>query len=126
MEYLGIQFLEPVFLIFFIIPAVMLGLWLWRLVIRRGQVAKYLKDRTVPIKEKHRFLGQLSVWGFIILAILLLVIAMAGPAKILSVKDDTSVDLVIIQDGSASTRVRDLKPDRWQRSMMFLRTLTET
>jgi Ca-activated chloride channel family protein len=35
------------------------------------------------------------------------------------------VDLVILQDGSASMHVTDVRGDRWQRSMRFLRTLGE-
>jgi Ca-activated chloride channel family protein len=36
------------------------------------------------------------------------------------------VDLVILQDGSTSMRVKDVRGDRWQRSMRFLRTLGES
>jgi Ca-activated chloride channel family protein len=38
----------------------------------------------------------------------------------------TGVDLVILQDASASMYVRDVKPDRWQRSMRFLRVVAES
>ena len=36
------------------------------------------------------------------------------------------VDLVILQDASASMRVKDMQGDRWQRSMKFLRLLGDS
>lgn len=44
----------------------------------------------------------------------------------MSVVNENSVDLVIIQDGSASMYVKDVKPDRWSRSMSWIKTLVET
>ena len=38
----------------------------------------------------------------------------------------SGIDLVVLQDGSASMRVRDVQGDRWRRSMAFLRTLGES
>jgi hypothetical protein len=38
----------------------------------------------------------------------------------------SGIDLVVLQDGSASMRVRDVRTDRWRRSMTFLRTLGES
>jgi Ca-activated chloride channel family protein len=39
---------------------------------------------------------------------------------------DAGVDLIVLQDGSASMHVRDVGVTRWQRSMQFLRTLSES
>src|ERR671937_3155440 len=36
------------------------------------------------------------------------------------------VDLIVLQDGSASMHVTDVAPDRWQRSVRFLRVLAES
>jgi hypothetical protein len=36
------------------------------------------------------------------------------------------LDVVILQDGSASMRVKDVAGDRWQRSVHFLRTLGDS
>jgi Ca-activated chloride channel family protein len=38
----------------------------------------------------------------------------------------SGIDLVVLQDASASMRVRDVRNDRWRRSMAFLRTLGES
>ena len=67
----------------------------------------------------------LVFWGFLILAVASLVIALARP-QTLTFSDADPVDLIILQDGSASIRVTDVHPDRWQRSMKFLRTFVET
>lgn len=126
MGFNDIQFLEPGYLVLLFIPGLMFILWLWRLAIRRTAVAKYLTRRIIPTREKYLFFGPLVFWACLIMAISLAIIALSRPAKVMAVKSDASIDLVVIQDGSASTRVKDMKPDRWQRSMMFLRTLVET
>ena len=36
------------------------------------------------------------------------------------------MDLVLLQDGSASMRVKDVPGDRWQRSTRFLRMLGDS
>ncbi len=126
MSFNDIQFIEPGYLALLFIPGLMFILWLWRLAIRRTEVARYIKKRAVPIKEKYLFFGPLVFWACLIVALSLSILALSRPAKVMAVKNDTSVDLIVIQDGSASTRVRDVRPDRWQRSMIFLRTLIET
>jgi len=126
MIFSDIQFIEPGYLALLFIPGLMFILWLWRLVVRRTEVAGYLKKRFVPVKERYLFFGRLVFWACLIVAISLSILALSRPAKVMAVRGDTSVDLVVIQDGSASTRVMDVKPDRWGRSVIFLRTLVET
>ena len=53
------------------------------------------------------------------------ILALAKPQAVTSLVRTAGVDLVILQDGSASMHVTDVKGDRWQRSMRFLRTLGE-
>lgn len=126
MNFNDIQFIEPGYLALLFIPGLMFILWLWRLAARRTEVAAYLKNRIIPVEEKYLFFGPLTFWACLIAAILLSTLALSRPAKVMAVKSDTSIDLIVIQDGSASTRVRDIKPDRWQRSVMFLRILVES
>lgn len=126
MDFNDIQFLEPGYLALLFISGLMFILWLWRLVTRRTEVAAYLKNRIIPVKEKYLFFGPLIFWACLIAAISLSVLALSRPAKVMAIKNDTSIDLIVIQDGSASTRVRDVNPDRWQRSVMFLRILVES
>lgn len=121
-----VQFIEPGYLRLLVVPATALLLLIWRVVVRRSEIVRYQKNRIIPVSEKYLFFGRLLFWLMVIFAFAISIVALSRPAKIISVKNDTAIDLIILQDGSASMRVEDIKPDRWQRSMMFLRTLTET
>lgn len=122
----NLSFVEPAYLRLLAIPAFLFVLWLWRLIARRSNINKCLRERTVPVGEKYLFAGKLVFWLFLILALGFSILALSRPRSIITVSGDTSVDLVFIFDGSASMRVKDLKPDRWQRSMAWLRTMVET
>ncbi len=56
----------------------------------------------------------------------LVILALARPEARVSVGQTTGADFVILQDGSASMYARDVAPDRWQRSVRFLRAFAET
>ncbi len=122
----SLRFLNPIFLNLLVVPALILFLWLARLVIRRFNVKSYSFGRTVPLKEKYLFAGPMLFWLCIIASIACLIVAIARPQKVISVVNKSSIDLVIIQDGSASMYVKDVKPDRWGRSIAWTRTLVET
>jgi hypothetical protein len=51
---------------------------------------------------------------------------MARPTAAVPLVRSAGADVVILQDGSASMRVRDVRGDRWQRSIQFLRILGES
>jgi Ca-activated chloride channel family protein len=119
------RFAQPLFLWFFAVLGALALLWILRLVQRRHDVSRLQYSRIIPFPERFRFAGPLAFWGFLLLAVASAVIALALP-QTLTVSDADPVDLIIIQDGSASIRVTDVHPDRWQRSMKFLRTLVET
>ena len=51
---------------------------------------------------------------------------MARPTATVPLVRTAGADVVILLDGSASMRVRDVGADRWQRSVQFLRTLGES
>ena len=71
-------------------------------------------------------LGDLAFWLCLIAALGLVVVALARPVAVASMLRTSGVDLVILQDASASMRVRDVPQDRWRRSMRFLRTFGES
>ena len=119
------RFAQPLFLWFLTVPGVLALLWILRLVQRRQDVGRLQYSRIIPFPERFRFAGPLAFWGFLILAVAYATLALARP-QTLTVSDADPVDLIILQDGSASMRVTDVHPDRWQRSMKFLRTLVET
>ena len=84
-----------------------------------------MRRRQVPVDERIPFFGELLFWLFLMLAAGSAILALAKPQAVTSLVRTAGVDLVILQDGSASMHVTDVKGDRWQRSMRFLRTLGE-
>jgi Ca-activated chloride channel family protein len=121
-----IRFGEPVFLWLLIVPAVLFGLWMWQLGTRRRDARQYRVHRTLPHAERITALGGLPFWLCLTLAIASTVVALARPRALVSVVRSSGVDLVILQDGSASMHVQDVRGNRWQRSMRFLRVLGES
>lgn len=148
---LGIRFAEPDWLWALLVPGVLALLWAWQLVRRHAMVRAFGRARPAfafsfgeagtarggfgeagPAERIARF-GDLPFWISMLGALACTILALARPAVVTSVVRTGGVDLVILQDGSASMRVRDLagpahsgQVDRWERSMRFLRTLGES
>jgi hypothetical protein len=120
-----VRFGAPGFLPLLALPAGLLILWFWQLRRRRNDARAFLRRRQVPVDERIPFFGELLFWFFLILAAGSAILALARPQAVTSLVRTAGVDLVILQDGSASMHVTDVKGDRWQRSMRFLRTLGE-
>jgi Ca-activated chloride channel homolog len=118
------RFAQPLFLWLFAVLCALAFLCILRLAQRRQDVGRLRNSRIIPFAERFRFAGPVAFWGFLILAVASLVVALALPQR-LTVSDADPVDLIILQDGSASIRVADIHPDRWQRSIKFLRTVVE-
>jgi len=76
--------------------------------------------------ERLPVLGDLAFWLCLIAALSLVIVALARPVAVAAMLRTSGVDLVILQDASASMRVRDVQQDRWRRSMRFLRTFGES
>ncbi|MBE0556403.1 MAG: hypothetical protein IH628_04140, partial [Proteobacteria bacterium] len=119
------RFAHPLFLWFLTVPGALGLLWIVRLVQRRRDIRRLQYSRIIPLPERFRFAGPLVFQGCLLLAVASLAIALARP-QTLTVSDADPLDLIVLQDGSASMRVADVHPDRWQRSMRFVRTLVET
>ena len=119
------RFGAPAFLPLLSIPAALLLLWFWQLWRRRKGARAFMRRRQVPVEERIPFFGELLFWFFLVLAAGAAILALAKPQAVTSLVRTAGVDLVILQDGSASMHVTDVKGDRWQRSMRFLRTLGE-
>lgn len=119
------RFGAPGFLPLLTLPAALMLLWFWQLWRRRGDARAFMRRRQVPVHERIPFFGELLFWFFLILAAGSAILALAKPLAVTSLVRTSGVDLVILQDGSASMHVTDVRPDRWQRSTQFLRTLGE-
>ncbi len=116
----------PGFLPLLAVPGVLLLLWLWQVWRRRTDARAFLQRRRVPVTERVPFFGELLFWFFLLLSATSAIVALARPTAVTSLIRTAGVDLVILQDGSSSMHVKDVRGNRWQRSMRFLRTLGES
>jgi hypothetical protein len=117
-------FAEPLYLWLLILPTVLLAIWIWRVLRRHADLRKYSRQRIVPGRERHGVLGDLAFWSCLLVAAALCIVALARPqARVLV--DRTGIDIVILQDASASMYVSDVLPNRWQRAQQFLRAFAD-
>src|SRR5437667_3577071 len=121
-----VRFAEPEFLWLLVVPAGLLLVWIWQFGARRRDARSFRQHRRLPVRERFPILGGLVFWLAVIFASAFAILALARPAATVSVIRTAGVDLVVLQDGSASMRTKDVAGDRWQRSMRFLRTLGES
>ena len=99
---------------------------MWRFAERRGDARRLIRARVVPVRERFALLGDLPFWLFLTLALAFVIVALARPHGPATVVRQGGIDLVILQDASASMRVKDVAGDRWQRSMRFVRGLGDS
>ena len=120
------RFAEPLYLWLLILPAVLFAVWIWRFVRRRGDLKRLRSRRALPVRERLGAIGDLAFWAAVLLAASLCIVALARPQALVSTVRKASADIVVLQDASASMYVSDVRPDRWRRSVQFLRTFAET
>ena len=137
---MSISFGEPRLLWLLVAPGALLLVWTWRVVRRYADAKRLAAARVVPVREHFRWFGDSLFWLTAIVSIALLIAAAARPAVPTNIPQRAGLDVVILQDASASMRVGDVKraaetadaaagasrraaTDRWQRSMQFLREL---
>jgi Ca-activated chloride channel family protein len=121
----SVRFESPELLWLLTVPLCLLALWGWQLSRRRADVHHLRVHRKLPLRERFRFFGGLLFWLCVILALASTIVAVARPIARVSLLRTAGVDLVILQDASASMYVEDVTGDRWQRSMRFVRLLGE-
>jgi Ca-activated chloride channel family protein len=121
----ALRFGEPSYLPLLAVPVVLLLLWMFR-ALGWWRDARHLTRRVVPVRERFTLLGSWPFWLALVGALSLLIVAAARPQTTTTRIRTASVDLVVLQDGSASMHVADVAPDRWRRSIAFLRTLAES
>jgi VWA domain-containing protein len=121
-----VRFNAPGFVPLLAAPALLLVLWAWQFWRRQRDLARMRKHRRTPVHERIPRLGELPFWLCMIVALAATIVALARPVAVVSLLRTAGIDLVILQDGSASMRVKDVNGNRWQRSMQFLRTIGES
>jgi Ca-activated chloride channel family protein len=119
-----LRFDERPYLWLLVIPAVLAVLWCIQLARRRSD-RRAVGARVIPAPERYALFGDLPFWLCLIVASALVVVALARPQASVRLVRRGGVDLVILQDGSASMYVSDIAPDRWRRSVKFIRALAE-
>jgi hypothetical protein len=122
-----LAFAEPRYLWLLAVPAALLLLWVWRLVSRRADARALRVHRVVPVRERFAIAGDLPFWLFLLPATACVIVALARPHGPAQAIRTGGIDMVILADGSASMRVRDIPGgDRWQHSMNFVRLVAES
>ena len=122
----GLRFGAAPFLPLLAVPALLLALGLWRAWQRIQDRRAVSRSRNMPIRQRIPFVGELLFWLCLLAATTLTLLALARPLAVTSLVRTAGVDLIVLQDGSASMSTKDMSGDRWRRSVRFLRTLGES
>ena len=122
----GLQFGAPQYLWLLALPALLLAAWFWRVWRRWSDLRRLREHRSTPIRERFGVAGDLPFWLCLLLASAALIVALARPQGVTTVVGRAGVDIVVLQDGSASMHVADVEGNRWQRAMTFLRLLGDS
>jgi len=121
-----LRFGEPAYLWLLAGSLVLLAAWVVRVIRRRRDVRRMRHGRILPLRERFSLFGDLAFWLSALIAASLVIVALARPQALTSLVRRGSTDIVILQDASASMYVSDVRPDRWRRSVLFLRTFAES
>ena len=117
-----IAFAAPAYLWLLALPPALLVLWAWRVARRAIDLRRLRQVRVSPVRERWSQLGDLPLWLCIVLACAALVLALARPRGVAPALGRAGLDIVVLQDGSASMSVADVPSGtRWSRSTEFLR-----
>ena len=119
-------FANPAYLWLLVVPALLLVAWGAVLLRRRADARRFAGSQLLAGRERHSASGDLPFWLCVVLAAGLCSVALARPYVRVEAPGTAGADFVILQDGSASMHVTDVRPDRWRRSMRFLRTFADT
>ncbi len=122
----AVRFAEP-FVLWFLAGLVPLLVLLCRQILRRRRAARRLvSDRILPVRQQLATAGDLSFWFLVMLAMAAVIVALARPSTVARVTSAAGVDIIVLLDGSASMRVADVTPDRWQRAVRWVTVFAET
>lgn len=120
-----LTFAEPLYLWLLSMPVMLLLVWTWQLWKRRRHVRRYEEESATVIRHRYARAGDLTFWMWLLVAAALTIVALARPQVRVRVLQKAGVDVILLQDASASMHVADVAPNRWQRSQAFVRELAE-
>src|SRR5919198_998716 len=103
-----VRFAEPQFLWLLVAPAALLVIWVWQFGARRRDARRFRQHRRLPVRERFPVFGGLVFWLSAILASGFAILALSRPMATVSVVRTSGVDLIVLQDGSASMRTKDV------------------
>lgn len=121
-----LHFQQPMYLRLLVVPAALFLAWCWRSGQRWRDARRLHHAHMVPVRERLGSFGGLLFWLCVLLSLALTILALAQPTGTVVLVRQAGVDLIVLQDGSASMHVRDVSPDRWGRSVKFLHVLAES
>jgi Ca-activated chloride channel family protein len=121
-----VSFAAPQFLWLLALPALLALVWLWQARRRLRDIRRFKAERRLPIRQRIPAFGSLLFWLCLIIATAWLALAVSQPVAAVSFVRTAGIDLVILQDGSASMHVTDVPGNRWLRSMAFLRVVGDS
>jgi hypothetical protein len=120
----AVAFGAPAYLWLLAVPAALLVLWGLGVARRLGELRRLRASRLSAVPERWSALGDLPFWLGVTLACACLVVALARPRGVAPTFGRVGLDIIVLQDGSASMYVQDTSAGtRWVRSMAFLRRL---
>jgi Ca-activated chloride channel family protein len=118
----SLSFGAPAYLWLLVVPAALLMLWTWRTARRLAELGRLRCRRVSPIRERWSLFGDLPLWLLVAIACAGLILALARPRAVAPGLGRIGLDVVVLQDGSASMSVADVPGGtRWSRSTEFLR-----
>jgi Ca-activated chloride channel homolog len=120
-----LTFAEPLYLWLLSVPVMLLLVWTWQLWKRRRDMRRYEEESASVIRHRYGRAGDLTFWIWVLVAAALTIMALARPQVRVQVLQKAGVDVILLQDASASMHVADVTPNRWQRSQAFVRELAE-
>ena len=121
-----LTFAQPFYLQLLVVPGALMLVLVWRFLRRRADVKRLARAHVSPVSARYPRIGDLGFWFFVLLASSLCIGALARPQARVTGVTRGGIDIIFLQDGSASMYVRDSKPDRWRRSIRFLRTFADS
>ena len=107
-------------------PVLLAVAWVVRFLTRRGEIRRLPRAAFSRSASASGSPAIFPFWLCLIAAMTCAIVALARPHGPAQAVRQGGVDLVILADGSASMRTKDVAGDRWQRAMRFVRTLGDS